>query len=67
MVPDYSSQLNAIARALSQPSTPAWKISLLSASVGLLIGLIAQPFVLLIKERFELRRMRFVLYRELGL
>jgi hypothetical protein len=66
MAPDYSHQLDAIARALSQPSTPAWLIAVLSALLGLIGGLLAQPLLLLIKEVFDRHRMRLVLYRELS-
>ncbi len=66
MAPDYSRQLDTIARALSAPSIPQWKIAVLSTLLGLITGLLAQPFVLLIKEWFDRHGMRRMLYRDLA-
>jgi hypothetical protein len=66
MTPDYSQQLNAIVQALNRPSTPAWQVAVLSALLGFIGGLLAQPLLLIIQERFSLHRMRSVLYRELA-
>jgi hypothetical protein len=66
MAPDYSHQLEAIARALNQPSTPAWRIALLAALLGFISGLLAQALLLLIKEIFDRHRMRLVLYGEIS-
>jgi hypothetical protein len=62
MAPDYSRQLDAIARALSAPSTPQWVIVVSSMLVGLISGVLLDR----IKDWFDRHGMRRMLYRDLA-
>jgi hypothetical protein len=63
---DYTKQLNAIVRGLSQREAfPAWVITLLSLLVGFILGLVAEPIKAWITGRFRLRQLRKIVLGEL--
>jgi hypothetical protein len=66
MQPDYSEQLKAIVAALNHPTTPAWAIAVLSATLGMIGGIFAQTILLRVNDRYQRNRMRRVLYTDLG-
>ena len=63
---DYSKQLEQIANALNRPSTPAWILSLGSAALGFVFGLLGQQLQVWLGNRRDEKAMRRVLYQEIG-
>jgi hypothetical protein len=59
--PDYSHQLEEIAKALNRPSIPQWVVALIAALVGFLLGKADQW----LRNRRDIRNMRRVLYLDL--
>ena len=66
MPPDYTAQLKQIVQALNHPTTPAWIIAALSATLGLISGIFAQVILVRINDAYQRDRMRRVLYTDLG-
>src|ERR1700722_10685565 len=62
--PDYSVQLQQIAKALNRPSTPAWLVSLISAVVGALFAVVVQLFLKWADNRREITSARRALYHD---
>lgn len=63
--PDYSHQLEEIAKALNRPSIPSWLVALISALVGAVFALAGQLLLKSFDNWRGIHNMRRVLYREL--
>jgi hypothetical protein len=66
MPPDYSSQLEAIAKALNHPTTPTWLIAVFSAFLGFLASSMGQLFQHWYGDLRSRKKMRIIIYSELG-
>src|SRR5262249_39168107 len=66
MSPDYTKQLDAIVAALNHPTTPAWRVAFISATLGFLAGLLSRFFDRFLVEWHERRVMRRVLYVDIA-
>jgi hypothetical protein len=58
-MPDYSNQLEEIAKALNRPATPQWVI----AALGFIGGIITQSLMMLMTDfhrRYEMRRVLYI-------
>jgi hypothetical protein len=66
MPPDYSSQLDAIAKALNHPTTPTWLIAIFSAFLGFLASTMGQLFQHWYGDLRSRKKMRIIIYSELG-
>ena len=64
-MPDYSKQLEDIAKALNRPTTPVWIIAAFSAFLGFISGIIAQSLMMLVTDFYRRYKMRRVLYLDL--
>ena len=65
-MPDYTEQLEEIARALSRPSTPAWLVAVLSFVLGLSSGVLLHFVQQWLGERSKCKKIRRVLYLDLA-
>lgn len=66
MQPDYSQQLEQIAKALNRPSTPTWLIAIISAFFGFLASVLSQLFQHWYGEHRACNKMRMIIYSEIG-
>jgi hypothetical protein len=63
---DYTSQLEEIAKALNRPSIPTWLIAIMSAFLGFFVSVFTQVFQHWYSEHRARRKMRMIVYSELG-
>jgi hypothetical protein len=66
MQPDYGQQLEEIVKALNRPSTPTWLIAVMSALLGFVASVLSQAFQHAYTEHRARRKMRMIIYSELG-
>jgi hypothetical protein len=64
--PDYSHQLEEIAKALNRSSIPQWVVALISVLVGALLGIAGQALLKVFDNWRDIHKMRRVLYQELS-
>lgn len=65
-MPDYSNQLQEIAKALSRPTTPVWLVAAFSALLGVLGGLAGQSLMMVVTDTYRRHKLRRVLYLDLA-
>ncbi len=64
-MPDYTKQLEEIARALNRPTTPPWLVTILSAILGFLTGIAGQLLMMPVSDAYRRYKTRRVLYLDL--
>src|ERR1035438_6171119 len=65
-MPDYTTQLQEIVKALSRPTTSPWLIVMASTALGFILGIISQHLGTRLADRHQLHKMRRLLYKDLA-
>jgi hypothetical protein len=63
---DYTPQLEQIVQALNRPLVPTWLIAIMSALLGFFVSIFSQVFQHWYSEYRARRKMRMIVYSELG-